>query len=433
MKISIKKIITNKFIRDFIINTAASAIPVVLLQFLLEPLMSRQMDDGTFGLMIAVVSLFTMLSSVFGNTLNNVILLKHKEIDNELKDYNFIFIIFQIVNLIILMLVLILVYNIYDYRVLLSIAFVGISSTFFQYVSAQFRMDFKYHFYLFCELGKCAGYVIGFFVFKSTGDWTCLFLFGSIFESVICLLTTKIWKNSYKTSKYLKEISIATFFILGSSLTVQLVNYFDKLILYPVMGGDSVSIYNASTIIAKGLSLITTPMGAVLLGYLVKKNFMSIKHLWLIFIGFLLLFAPLFLVFFFASKFVLPYMYPNYNDGAQKLIILTTPFAIINIYISLCEPILLTHNGEKISLVYGIGKAILSIAFGFVGIWVNGLYGFCLFRLISTIIIFISVFILLLIRSKKIYSGLRENNDSTENDEDINKSCDDIDNIEVEI
>ena len=400
MKLSFKSVLTNKFIRDFIINAVASALPVVILQFLIEPLMSRYMTDD-FGLMITVVSLFTMISTIFGNTLNNVLLLKHNKIDNELKDYNVIFIIFQILSSVALILILIFVYNVKDFITLAMIGIVGISSTFFAYCSAQFRMEFKYHLFLICEIGKAVGYVAGYFLFRLTGEWYYVFLIAAIIESILCLLFTNVWRYPYKKSDKFKEISFVTIFILGSSLSVTLVNYFDKLILYPFMGGDSVSVYNSATIIAKGLSLITTPLGSVLLGYLVKKEFISKNQLLKLLLAFSIAIIPLYFIFYFASKWILPYMYPSFYEEAYKLLIFTTLFAIINIYISLCEPILLTHNGERISLYYGIEKAILSILFGFIGIWVNGLYGFCVFRLVSTLLVFTSLVSLLFYRRIK--------------------------------
>ena len=410
MKFSFKKLITNKFIRDFIINAAASALPVVLLQFLIEPLMSSHMisvfgkDAGeeTFGLMITVVSLFTMLATIFGNSLNNALLIKHKEIDNGRRDYNIIFIAMEVLTIASLMLVLTLVYHVYDPMILGLIGVVGISSTFFSYCAAQFRMDFKYHLFLFCELGKCAGYGLGFLLFKVTNNWVYVFLIGSILETVLCFIFTRIWKYPYKTSKYFKAITFATLFILGSSLTASLVNYFDKLILYPMMGGDSVSIYNTATIIAKGLSLVTTPLGAVLLGYLVKRKFLTVKQLLIMLIAFTVLIIPFFFGFYYAAKWILPYMYPDYYEEAFKLLVFTTLFAIVNIYISMCEPILLTHNGERISLYYGIGKAGISILFSFIGIWVDGLYGFCIFRFISMAVSFAILFVLLIFRSRRL-------------------------------
>lgn len=68
----------------------------------------------------------------------------------------------------------------------------------------------------------------------------------------------------------------------------------------------------------------------------------------------------------------------------------------------MCEPILLTHNGERISLYYGIGKAGISILFSFIGIWVDGLYGFCIFRFISMAVSFAILFILLIFRSRRL-------------------------------
>ena len=66
---------------------------------------------------------------------------------------------------------------------------------------------------------------------------------------------------------------------LNSSIT-----YFDKLLLYPILGGASVSIYNTASLVGKILILVSAPLNSLLLSYLVKMDSFNLKtvkrHLW---------------------------------------------------------------------------------------------------------------------------------------------------------
>lgn len=54
-------------------------------------------------------------------------------------------------------------------------------------------------------------------------------------------------------------------YVLGSGMT-----YFDRIYLYPILGGAAVSTYHVSTLMGKFLSMLIAPMNMVILSYAAK-------------------------------------------------------------------------------------------------------------------------------------------------------------------
>lgn len=63
-------------------------------------------------------------------------------------------------------------------------------------------------------------------------------------------------------------IESTTLFIAG--LISRLINYADKLLIYPVLGGEEVAVYYAASIIGKMISMLISPISNVVLSYLAK-------------------------------------------------------------------------------------------------------------------------------------------------------------------
>lgn len=57
-----------------------------------------------------------------------------------------------------------------------------------------------------------------------------------------------------------------------SNVLARAINYADKILLYPLLGGTMVSVYYAATVFSKVVSLAITPINSVALSYLSKIN-----------------------------------------------------------------------------------------------------------------------------------------------------------------
>ena len=90
------------FIKNFVLNAIATGVPIVVLQLIIEPKMSKNMSGEEFGLLLAIFSLVNLLSGIFGSSLDNLLLINYKTYPDKRYDYNIIFIFSFAVNTILL-------------------------------------------------------------------------------------------------------------------------------------------------------------------------------------------------------------------------------------------------------------------------------------------------------------------------------------------
>ena len=62
----------RKIVSDMALNLIAAAIPIVVLQLILLPMLSRDMNGDEYGLVVTFLSIFGMIPDALGNVLNNI-------------------------------------------------------------------------------------------------------------------------------------------------------------------------------------------------------------------------------------------------------------------------------------------------------------------------------------------------------------------------
>ena len=64
---------------SFVLNLGAVALPLVVLQLLVLPLLGRDMGADQYGFVVAIFAFFSLMPGVMGNSLNNVRLIRETE------------------------------------------------------------------------------------------------------------------------------------------------------------------------------------------------------------------------------------------------------------------------------------------------------------------------------------------------------------------
>ena len=230
------------------------------------------------------------------------------------------------------------------------------------------------------------GYFVGFICFKIFGYWELIYIIGFLssyvgFYGYYNDIFEKISITSYfkKIAKNMATLTLATFFS-------KLLLYSDKLIIYPILGGASVSIYYVATVLGKVVSLITTPMNSVLLSHLstevINKELFLKK---LLFYGSILS-VVIYILIVQSSNYILTILYPQYVADASKYIPITSIVIIISSFSSCLNSFILKFYAilwqtiiNSISLVIYI-VLCLSLSTKY------SLYGFCVGSLVSVCI-----------------------------------------------
>lgn len=381
--INIRKILSDVFYSLF-----SSAFPLILLQLFILPAVASSVSAEYNGLILTIISLITIFSSAFGNSLNNARLLTEKEIGKDEKgDYNLLILFFSILNVIFL-LIAIRVLNLdveYTFLIVLS----SVVYMLIQYYIVYYRIDINYQKVLISNIFLCIGYIIGFFIFKKTEIWILIYFLGYVFSLLYILYQNPLFKEPIKITKNFKKVVSVSSTLLLVTFVASLLNYIDRLILFPLLGGEMVSIYYSASLIGKLGGMVVSPINSVVLSYIVKIKEIKLKQ----FLSVLAILFVLIIVGYFLSvlvaKPILYILYAQWASESMKYIPITTLTAMITIATTVLNPFILNWCHTKWQLVINITYLIAYLVLSFSLINLYGLYGFCIGFLFATIIKFV--------------------------------------------
>ncbi|MBN2858291.1 MAG: hypothetical protein JXN63_07810 [Candidatus Delongbacteria bacterium] len=383
------------------------ALPIVTLQFLVYPVISRRVTVGFFGIILTIIAIKNTLSFTTGTSLNNVRLLRESErsVFKDSKDYNLIFIFSQLLSLIT---ALFLAYtyqgslNIFD---ALMLFFIFVLSSFKIYGSTFYRINLNFKRIMMVSVLNVAGIMVGllFYVFNM-GSWIIIFILSELLSVLYVLKTTPVLKEHKKLSVDFKNIKRDYLHLFSNALVSNLMKYLDRFLISPLIGPEKVAIYYVAAIISRITALITGPLNSVVLSYTAKHKSridkkLFYKYIWVI----LITSAAQFLFVIFFSDFIIKSLYPQLYEHSKDYIILASTGIIIGISSNILHPLIISCSDLKwqprINAVYS--SFYLSSAFILTVKY--DLYGFCYSSIASHSLKFIMMLAV-------CYSGINERN-----------------------
>lgn len=399
----------RKIIIGILQNSVSTFIPLFCLQFFIIPNIASRITVEAYGEMLLITSLISLFSVSFGNVLNNSRLIKQKDYNftQSYGDYSVILTVFLIINIIIFSVSMLLIkdqiyINSFDYLLILSCStlFLVIS-----YASVEFRLKLNYGRILLDGIFLLLGYLVGYIVFLYTNNWLFIYLIGYLFSFMFILKTTSILREKLKISPIFKKTFSQTLLLLISGVLVSLGAYIDRLIIFPLMGAEVLSIYYVSSIFGKTISLGLTPITNVLLSYISQFDSFSKKNFKFLIISVSMIGIIGYILIIIFSKVILTFLYPQFVNEAIQYIPVTSLATIVTMIIGFINPIILRFTNSSWQL-------IINSVYLFVYIFITyllqvsfGLMGFCYGILISSLIKLIALFIVYFINQKRINFG----------------------------
>lgn len=384
----------NRCIQDMILNILATAIPLLVLQFLILPGINSRIGEEKYGLVVTLVSVFTLITSTLAGTLNNVRLLMNEQYVRAgiNGDFNIILVCFSVVTSIAVVLLGKYYIGENDVAQLIGLVVITILICFDGYYSVGFRIDLNYKRILVQKILLSIGYYIGYQLFLANGEWMLVYIVGYGFELPYLLLKTRLIAEPWGRTKLFVTVVKKESILIVSSLLNGMSTYVDKLILYPIIGGVITSTYYASTLMGKGISLMTFPISGVLLSYFAKvpnanRSAIRIMNIvgWivgLISYGFCLL----------LSRPILGIIYPTIADEAMLYVPINLLSAVVGVQSTLLSPVVIRYCDLKwqifISLINGIGYIVISLIL----LKLYGLSGFCIGTLVTSLLKYLIYF-----------------------------------------
>lgn len=375
----------KKIVFDMALNIAATAIPTFVLQLVILPALSRYMPDERYGLLVTLLAFLNVVPSTMGNVLNNIRLLFNNEYVDEKQDgdFNFILSILAVVDIVAITVFLFY----YDKELtLLNLLLIIVVSVLWlgrEYFIVAFRLNINYVHILICNMLMIVGYGVGFLLFRLTGYWQWIYLFGLLFSLIYCFIKSNLWKEPFKRTSLFKKTSTQGILLLIAKIFNRLITYADKILIYPILGGAVVSVYYAATIFGKVVSIMITPINSVALTYLAKvrtKKDNTFKSALLL--GSVVCVVGYFLCIV-VSRPVLSILYPRFVDDAMKYILITTGTTVLYALTSIVDPFIMKFFDMKWQIAIN-GSTVgvyLILCLSFLKLW--GLMGFCLGALLT--------------------------------------------------
>ena len=402
MNISKKKIVF-----DLVLNMIATAVPIAILQLVIYPLISQDVTVEGYGMMVTVISLLTVISNTLGNTLNNIRLLNDGKYKKKriVGDFNQLLLRESIISLIIVGSFSIVLFRQISLIEFLLIEVIGMLMVFHSYFIVDFRLKLDYNAIVWNNVQLALGYFVGYLTFFLTGIWELVYLFGYGFSLIYIFRKTKLWREPLLKTIYWHEILKDTFLLLISGVLGSLLNYSDKIIIYPMIGAEAVTIYYIATLLGKLVSMVIGPINSVMLSYIVKLKQISNKILTLILCSAVMIAVVGYIICLTFGEVVLKYIYPQHFSEVVKYMPITSATAMIMMLISVLYPFVLKFCKMKWQVIIDATSLICYVCLGGAFYQFYGLYGFCIGVLAAFLIKFFIMFIIF-IKQKTVTSNV---------------------------
>lgn len=383
------KVEVRKITSDFVFNFIATALPLIILSLLIYPRMANLLGIEKYGIALSVIGYYRMCSGIFISNLGYNRLLEEKNrVSNGIKhfaNYNFLLLLFTFFTFILTYLVINIMniqFSLNEYVLLFfAIVFFSLDS----YLSIEFRIFINYKKVLINKIFLVTGYICGLFFNIWGGSWIFVFLVGQLFATLYDLFATDIWKDTYRVDNDFKKVFIAILTLSIASLIASISTYFDKLLLFPKLGGGAVAIFATTAIIAKIVPNTTGALGNVLLSYFVKMKKFSNRRYMMFILVILILTIIGYIFSYFLSIYFLEYFYPQiYLD----CLVILKPVIIIymsQVFVTLLFPYILCYCQLNIQIVLQSVRLGLYLLFTLPLMYFYGLNGFTYGVLIASL------------------------------------------------
>lgn len=377
-------IITKKKVcKDFILNLISSLVITIVLQLLVYPILSQEITPEKFGSLLTLIGMTNALAATFGNSLNNIRLLRQEQsYINKYCDY---WVILKKVIFItaMCMILTILIFNGQVNFIESIILIIATVLTMLRgYMNVYYRVQLDYikissHFII-----AALGYIVGLGIFKIIPFWPIVFCTGELFAFIYAYNNTEFKREKYVKSSFYVEIKKDYIQLSMSNLVANMLLYLDRLLINPILGPANVVIFFVSSIVGKTVGIALNPLASIVLSYISKMKANTTKILFtrLSLIS-IVMGTVIYIITIPMSPIIVSILYPESLLEAKQYFNIANLSSIVMICGSLINPIVLKNVPmwwqNIIQLIYaGVyvgGSLILLKSFGLIGFCYVGL------------------------------------------------------------
>ncbi|MDO4183260.1 MAG: hypothetical protein Q4E12_06625 [Coriobacteriia bacterium] len=331
-----------------LLNIIAAVIPIAVLQLVVLPLMAADMDPDAYGLALTLISMISFCPSTLGNVINNIRLLHNTggKGSERQSDYSVIALAMAIVGALASCAFTIAYEGGVGLSTLLMLV-IGFAVVVREYLIVAYRLNLNFKAILLNNICMAVGYFAGYGLFLLCGFWELVYLTGNVASLVYVFLTTTLWKEPFAVSPKLKELISEALLLLASGLLGRATTYADRMVLYPLMGGQFVAVYYVATLFGKMLSMVINPINSVVLSYVSRLSKKSDRMFWYSLAGGACGCVVVFVLTMLLARPVLGFLYPAYVDEAMGYVWIVTIASCFAVLTTILNPYILKFFSIK--------------------------------------------------------------------------------------
>lgn len=363
---------------DFIINILASVVYTFARQIVVFPLLAARLGEGDYGTLLTVAGLANVCTAMIGISLNNIRLIEdsHYKEQGLLGDFNFLCLLGSGVSVVFAA----VLWRMFSLSLLTAVLLAAylIVSNLYQYATAFFRLELNFKRTFLCNTVVSAAYCAAALLFATAELWPAVFLAGEGVGLLFTAKTTPFIREPLARTPLLSATIATLLTYMATNLIGNLLAYADRMILYPILGGEGVSYYATASFFGKSAGIVMTPIAGVLLGYFAQKDFKASKKLFAIVNGCSLGCLAVFLL---GCRLFAPWftrlLYPSLYESAAPYIFLANLASAIGIAGSMAQPMVLKACSIRWTLLTQVLYGASYLLFAWLWLPGYGLLGFC--------------------------------------------------------
>ena len=372
-------------IRDMGLNIIASLMLTGTLQLIIYPMLAKQMSAEEYGIILTITGIINVISISFGTNLSYVRLVQQNdyEKENQVGDYQILLLGYLFVAVIIT--VLCCKNMNLSLKLMLEILIATLIMGMQNYYVVTYRISINYKANLIMHMIVATLYIICSLLLPSI-SWPWIFSIAGMAGIIYIYFTSDIIKEPFMITPFFNKTLKKSVIMVVSGFLGNLISYLDRFIVFPLLGGASVAVYNTSAFFSKSLMLISAPVSGVILSYLTqKKLILNLKRYHLM----NLLFVSVGMFFLFVSntlgRYVTKFLYPSLYEESIKYIMLAALGNLLGIM-----------NGFNINVIVAVAplywqtivqclKIVVYFIGGFIGVKKYGITGLCVALIITNL------------------------------------------------
>jgi len=256
------------------------------------------------------------------------------------------------------------------------------------YADVEYRLTLDYKGYFTYYFIISVGYLLGVLLFRQTKMWPLALIPGEFFGLVRVALKGSLFKaGALRNSDAFKRNCNSALVLIATNLISNAIFNGDRILLQVFLNGSAVTVYYLASLAGKTMSLVTTPLNSVIIGYLSRFQGEFSRKMIHIFTAITLAAIVAGTIFAVAvSHILIQVLYSENYLGVKGYFVIAnftqTVYFVTNIVMVLMLRIVKTNRQLIVNAIY----AVAFFAFGIPAVLWSGIPGFCYAVLAANII-----------------------------------------------